>query len=336
MKNPLHPNKVRLVGPRTLILALTACILLGPACASTQPTTPVQSTVPVPQSTSAQATAPGHATRSEWKDLAYATISPAEKLDLYLPSGSGPFPLIVYVHGGGFRMGDKSLPVNRGIVAQLLSRGYAVASLNYRLSGEAKFPAAIQDVKAAVRWLRAHAGEYDLDPDKFGAWGDSAGGNLVSLLGTSCGAPELEGADLGNADQSSCVQAVVDFYGPNDFLQMDQQFSGTTCAANHNRPNSPESQYIGGPIQQKKDLVKQANPITYVTTDDPPFFIQHGTKDCTVPPQQSQLLYDALEPAIGAENVTITYLQGAEHGDGQFVAPSNLSLVLDFLDKYLK
>jgi len=329
MKNPLS-------GPRPFLLALAACLLLSVACGSTAPAAPAgvtmtsSTTPPAPAETSASE--PG----SEWIDLAYASASAAQKLDLYLPSGSGPFALIIYVHGGGFRMGDKKLPVTRGIRDQLLSRGYALASLNYRLSGEAKFPAAIQDVKAAVRWLRAHAQEYNLDPARFGAWGDSAGANLVSLLGTSCGASELEGVELGNPDQSSCVQAVVDFYGPIDFLQMDQQFSGTDCPVNHNRPNSAESQYVGGPIQQNQALAKQADPITYVSSDDPPFLIQHGTKDCTVPPQQSQLLYDALTPAIGAENLTLTYLDGAEHGDAQFVSPSNLKVVIDFLDKYLK
>ena len=158
----------------------------------------------------------------------------------------------------------------------------------------------------------------------------------MALLGTSCGDSQLEGADLGNPGQSSCVQAVVDFYGPIDFLQMDGEFGGTGCPATHNRANSAESQFIGGLLQQNKELVGQANPITYVSSNDPPFLIQHGTKDCTVPPQQGQLLYDALAPAIGPEKVTLTYLDGAEHGDAQFVSPSNLTVVMDFLDKYLK
>ncbi len=267
------------------------------------------------------------------KDGVYASVSAAQKLDLYVPEGSGPFPLIVVVHGGGFMMGDKGeVP---GIDA-LLAAGYAVASVNYRLSGEALYPAQIQDVKAAVRWLRAHAGEYNLNPDKFGAWGASAGGNLVSLLGTSCGVAALEGADLGNADQSSCVQAVVDWFGPIDFLQMDTQFSGTSCAQDHNAASSPESMLVGGPIQDNPEAVKAANPITYVSAKAPAFFIEHGTADCNVPPQQSQLLYDALKATIGEGQVTLTYLEGAGHGGSQFETAENMKLVTDFLDKYLK
>ena len=140
-----------------------------------------------------------------------------QKLDLYLPQGDGPFPLIVNVHGGGFMMGDKSDPPSQPAIAQFLANGYAVASIGYRLSAEAKAPAQIQDVKAAVRWLRANAAKYNLNPDKFAGFGGSAGGSLVALLGTSCGVAELEGADLGNSDQSSCVQAVVDWFGPTDF-----------------------------------------------------------------------------------------------------------------------
>ena len=198
------------------------------------------------------------------KDVAYASASPTQKLDLYLPEGSGPFPLIINVHGGAFKMGDKSNPAGAD---EFLANGYAVASVDYRLSGEALAPAQIQDVKAAVRWLRANASKYNLDPQKFAAFGQSAGGNLVALLGTSCGAAALEGAELGNADQSSCVQAVVDWFGPTDFLQMDQQFAGTSCPATHDAADSPESLVVGAPIQTVPDKVQLVNPITYVTAD---------------------------------------------------------------------
>jgi acetyl esterase/lipase len=267
------------------------------------------------------------------KDAAYATASPTQKLDLYVPAGNGPFPLIINIHGGGFMMGDKSNPP---LTDELLAAGYAVASIDYRLSGEAKFPAAVQDAKAALRFLRAHAAEYKLNPDKFGAYGGSAGGNLAAMLGTSCGVKELEGAELGNADQSSCVQAVVDWFGPTDFLQMDKQFAGTSCPVNHDAADSPESQYVGAPIQTVPDKAKAANPITYVSPTAPPFFIEHGTADCNVPPQQGKLLADALTPAIGADKVTYTLLDGAGHGGAQFSEAANVKGVIEFLDKYLK
>jgi acetyl esterase/lipase len=273
----------------------------------------------------------------QYADLAYATASPTQKLDLYLPDGAGPFPLVLIVHGGAFMFGDKSHQLSKPGTDHLLARGYAVANVNYRLSGEAKAPAQIQDVKTAVRWLRAHASEYSLSPDAFGAWGSSAGGNLAALLGTSCGVAALEGAELGHADQSSRVQAVVDWFGPIDFLQMDRQFLGTPCPANHDEADSPESQVIGAPIQTRPDLVRMVNPITYVSSEASPFLIQHGTKDCLVPPQQSQLLYDALLPAIGADKVQLTLLQGAGHGGGpQFWADANVQRVFDFLDRFLK
>jgi len=267
------------------------------------------------------------------KDVAYASASPAQKLDLYLPEGSGPFPLIINIHGGGFMMGDKSNPPGAD---EFLANGYAVASVDYRLSGEALAPAQIEDVKTAVRFLRANADKYKLNPDKFAAFGGSAGGSLVALLGTSCGAAALEGADLGNADQSSCVQAVVDWFGPIDFLQMDKQFTGTACPADHDQADSPESKLVGAPIQTVPDKVKLVNAITYVSPKAPPFLIQHGTADCNVPPQQGQLLYDALKPAIGADRVTLTFLEGAGHGDPQFTDAANMKVVLGFLAKYLK
>lgn len=268
-----------------------------------------------------------------FKDVAYAKASATQTLDVYLPEGTGPFPLIINIHGGGFMMGDKSNPA---LTDELLAAGYAVASINYRLSGEALFPAAVQDAKTAVRFLRAHAAEYKLNPDKFAAYGGSAGGNLAAMLGTTCGVAELEGAELGNADQSSCVQAVVDWFGPTDFLQMDTQFAGTSCPINHDAADSPESKYIGAAIQTAPDKAKAANPITYVSADDAAFLIQHGTADCNVPPQQGKLLAEALAPAIGADKVTYMLIDGAGHGGSQFSAAENLKVVLDFLAKYLK
>lgn len=271
-----------------------------------------------------------------FSDIPYASISSAQKLDLYRPTGDGPFPVILLVHGGAFLMGDKAAGDATTGIDQLLSLGYAVASINYRLSGEAKAPAQIQDIKAAVRFLRANAKDYKLNPEKFGAWGGSAGGSLVSLLGTSCGVKALEGPELGNSEQSSCVQAVVDWFGPIDFLQMDTQFEGTSCPINHNDADSPESQLVGGPIQENVEMVNLVNAITYVSSDDPPIFIQHGTADCNVPPQQSQLFYDSLVNVIGKEKVTLVFIEGAGHGGNQFTTESNLKLVTDFFDNYLK
>ena len=153
----------------------------------------------------------------KWLDIAYATTSTAQKLDVYLPEGNGPFPVILSIHGGAFKAGDKRdgqlMPMLEG-----LKRGYAVVSINYRLSPEAIFPAQIYDVKAAVRWIRANAKQYKFNPDKIAAWGGSAGGTLTALVGTSGDVKELEDLSLGNPTQSSRVQAVVDWFGQTDFL----------------------------------------------------------------------------------------------------------------------
>jgi pimeloyl-ACP methyl ester carboxylesterase len=175
-----------------------------------------------------------------------------------------------------------------------------------------------------------------LSTDKFGAWGASAGGSLVSLLGTTCGVTELEGAELGNADQSSCVQAVVDWFGPIDFLKMDEQFAGTSCPANHNEASSPESRLVGAAIQTVPDLVKTTNPMNYITAKSAPFLIQNGSADCNIPPIQGKNLADALSAVIGADKVTYTLIDGAGHGGAQFSTDANLKLVIAFLDNYLK
>src|SRR5713101_8014594 len=162
-----------------------------------------------------------------------------QKLDLYLPEKSdGPLPLIVWIHGGGWIGGNKENPPG----LEFLNRGYALASINYRLSQHAKFPAQIEDCKAALRWLRANAKTYNLDPDRIGVWGESAGGHLVALLGTTGDVKELEGEE-GNPQQSSEVQAVVDWFGPTDFLKIGEQ-SGPDSRLDHNAPNSPEAKLI--------------------------------------------------------------------------------------------
>src|SRR5262249_32279005 len=145
----------------------------------------------------------------------------------------------------------------------LLSKGYAVASINYRLSQHAVYPAQIEDCKAAVRFLRANAKKYNLDPDHFGVWGASAGGHLVALLGTTGGGKELEG-DGGNKEVSSKVQAVVNWFGPTDLTKM---------GGSHDNPDSPEAKLLGGPVQENKDKAAKANPITYVAKDAAPFLI---------------------------------------------------------------
>jgi len=268
------------------------------------------------------------------RDMAYvANGHERQKLDLYLPSsGLRPLPLIVAVHGGAWSRNDKADHANTAwLVPILVKAGYAVASLNYRFSQHATFPAQIHDVKAAVRWLRSNASTYGLDPTRFGAWGPSSGGHLVNLLGTSAGVNAMDGT-LGPTDQSTRVQAVVDWYGATDFLQMDAHRLPNSDT--HDSPDSPESRLLGGPLEKMHEAATAANPITYITRDDPPFFIFHGDNDHTVPPHQSTLLRDAL--ATAGVKVQFHAVAGADHGGPLFQTEEIARMLMGFFDQHLK
>ena len=252
------------------------------------------------------------------------------KLDLFLPeTPQGKLPVVVWIFSGGFMNNNQKQ--QEGAAAWLAQHGYAGAAIDYRLSGEAVYPAQIEDCKAAVRWLRANADKYGLDARHIGVWGGSSGGNLAAMLGTSGGVKALEGAG-GNPAESSTVQAVVDFFGPTDFLQMDAH--ALPGAMKHDPPDSPESKLVGGPIQGNKDKVERANPVTYVSKDDPPFFIVHGEQDLLVPVNQSELLYEALKKA--GVGVTFYKIAGAGHGTPEFNSAMIGAAVLAFFDQTLK
>lgn len=270
----------------------------------------------------------GHATPAKLtvhRDLTYVVDGhPRQRLDLYLPDAPGPLPVIIWIHGGAFRMGSKADRVPLGY----LDGGYAVAAINYRLSQHAIFPAQIEDCKAAVRWLRAHATQFGLDTRRFGALGESAGGHLVAMLGTTGATRQFDvGAYL---DQSSSVQAVADHFGPTDFLQMDAHRLPDGMV--HNTPDSPESELVGGPIQQHPERVAVANPMTYVSPDAPPFLIIHGDRDPLVPYHQSELLAAALRQA----GVDTTFYTVIGEGHGNFADPAVPRLTRQFFDRWLK
>ena len=272
-------------------------------------------------------------------DVPYAALSPAQKLDIYLPDhGESPLPVILHIHGGAFMGGDKADTQLEPMLAGL-ARGYAVVSINYRLSGEALFPAQIQDIKAAVRWVRAHTAQYGFDPARVAAWGGSAGGHLSALAGLTPGVPALDDPSLGSPGQSDALQAVVDWFGPTDFLKMDEQAATCGFAPGsfmvHSEPRSPESLLLGDLITRVPERVLAANPEAYITPAAPPFFIQHGTHDVLVPWQQSAGLAARLEAVCGPGRVTLELLEGAAHGDPKFASPENVRKVLDFLDARL-
>jgi acetyl esterase/lipase len=293
-------------------------------------------------------------------NLTYATLDGHPlQLDLYIPTtGPGPFPLVVWIHGGGWSGGDKALGAGSSAL-RLLPRGIAVASVNYRLTSQSGqwgsfpviFPAQINDVKGAVRWLRANAGTYNLDASRFGSWGSSAGGHLSALLGTSGGVAAMEGSVGGNLAFSSSVQGAADYFGPTDIININLDVTtppGSTI--NHDAPTSPESRLIGfddpgqgigvlranlgnpgAPYPALAVLAGQVNPITFVDAADPPFFIAHGTVDTSVPIMQSTRLAGALTGA-GAPN---TYTQVTGAGHGALGAETDDAVVCFFVSRFI-
>src|SRR5262245_40112120 len=267
---------------------------------------------------------------AEHRDLRYGEHKERNTLDLFVPKSEKPLPLIIWIHGGAWQGGSKDM---NHPALRFLEQGYAVAAINYRLSQHTVFPAQIQDCKEAIRFLRANAKKYNLDPDAFGVWGSSAGGHLVALLGTSGGVKELALADSPHKDVSDKVQCVVDFFGPTDLLKMAAQ-SGTNSKIDHDSPKSTEPRRIGGAIQENKEKAAKANPITYSTKDAAPFLILHGDADPLVPLGQSELLHEALKKAgVPSELVVI---KGGGHGGAGFSSPENQDKVVKFFEKHLK
>lgn len=251
------------------------------------------------------------------RDLLYATEDGLDlKLDLYLPANTNTAPpLMVWIHGGGWKNGDKA-NVNPAIL-QLATDGYAVASINYRLKDLTIHPKNIHDCKGAVRWLRAHAKQFGYDPKRVAVGGGSAGGHLALLLGLSSGFQELEGTVGGNSDESSSVSAIVDFYGPSDlfvFSQTDARFNNA-------------HEFLA-------EQLKHASPLTYLSSDDPPVLIFHGDKDKTVPVEQSKLVHERYQQ-IGLES-HLNILEGAGHGGRAFSDEVRYQQVKAFLDQHLQ
>lgn len=257
-------------------------------------------------------------------------------VDLYLPAGR-PCPLLIWVHGGAFLMGSRSLLSGvlerAGLFHRVPSEGIAIASIDYRLSGEAPFPAQLHDVKAAVRWARSRAPEMGLDPERIAVWGESAGGYLAAMATLTSGIAALEG-DVGIVGVSSAVSAGVDWYGPTDFARMDLDAPPDSALA-HSAPDSPESLLIGAPVLDREDLVTAANPATYARPGTPPLLIQHGTRDRQVPFGQSVRLAAALRES--GSDVTLLPADEAGHDfDGYADEAGLIDVAIDFLRHHLR
>ena len=262
------------------------------------------------------------------QNIPYAeTQNPRQTIDLFLPEKrkkGQALPLVIWIHGGGWKNGDKKSGHSPNRLPAIVQTGrYIGASISYRLSGEEIWPAQIHDCKAAIRWLRAHAKKYGIDQTRIAAWGSSAGGHLVSMLGVTDRNDELEGTVGTHSTQSSKIQAVVNYYGPSALLQMNDHPS----RINHNAPDSPESQLLGFPIQEKKKLTRQASPLSYVSKDDAPFIHFHGTNDPLVPYAQSKVLHQSMKEQ-SVSSILITLEKGGHSMPGEFTQ----KYVIPFLD----
>jgi acetyl esterase/lipase len=261
------------------------------------------------------------------RDLVYSTVNGHSlRLDLYRPQNSnGPFPVVVWLYGGAWLHGRKEHTPAVGLVKD----GYAIASVDFRSSNMAPFPAQIEDCKAVVRWLRANAAKYHLDRDHIGAWGFSSGGHLAALLGTTCGVVELEGKE-GNLNESSCVQAVCDVAGPSDLVRMYSEVSDNATELG-TKARDAIDQLIGGPLPQNQQKAVAASPVHYLSKESAPFLIIHGEQDETIPLEQSKSLAAALKAAGVPVQLEIATGRGHGVGGGKFIA-----MIGAFFDRYLK
>lgn len=276
--------------------------------------------------------------RRKFLDIAYDSKSPRQCFDLYLPDeGDGPFPLLIHIHGGAFAFGDKR---DDHMDAYLVGvkRGYAVASIEYRVSGEATFPAAVLDCREAVRYIKAHAEEYKVDVNRFVVIGGSAGGNLAAMLGMNVPNGAFPGEE-GRTDYlcQPNVQLAIDQFGPVRFETMTAQAIANGVSEVHPDPAMmPESKYLGCPLDKAPmELLEASYPGTYASDAMAPMLVQHGTADHLVPWAQSEQFVADLAARGYGDRVEYIPLEGADHEDKRFFREENMNLVFAFIDKHL-
>ncbi len=331
--NTPHQATTPLAQPTTnvTIIHLPTPTTSSRSSSSSSTAAPAATATPVARATTQLSTAQTIEAKAgaTYKDVTYCTPDGvAQKMDVLYPRtiGEKPLPVAVYIHGGGWTSGDKASGAGLLDTREILARGYVVVSLNYRLAPEYKWPAQITDVKCAIRHLRANAGMYKIDPNKIGVWGGSAGGHLVTMLGTT---DKSAGFDVGEyLDQSSRVQVVVDEFGPADLPKMFTANAQVVAGR------------IFGSTSRDDPILVKASPVTYITSDDPPFLILQGDQDQVVPMEQSQILHERLK--AGGVQSTLVIVKNAGHGftpDGGAISPSRTELskmIADFFDQYLR
>jgi acetyl esterase/lipase len=259
--------------------------------------------------------------RRKYLDLAYGSDSPFQKIDVYLPNeGEGPFPTVISVHGGAWRMGDKS---DRALEPALtgLARGWAVVSVNYRLSQHARFPGPVDDAVAALRWVHSQGPAWGLDPGRLVVWGESAGAHLAAHAALR---------------EPTLVRAAALWYCPTNFSLMDHYLGESGYPVpDHALARSPESLLLGAAVDTVPELVRLADPQTWITPGAPPVYLQHGTADDVVPWQFARDFAERLTAAVGRDKVRLDYLEGAGHATDEFRTPGNVARVWDWFGSWV-
>lgn len=268
-------------------------------------------------------------------DVPYAGESKNQVLDLYYPQeGEGPFAVLLHIHGGGFGMGDKRDDHMENYL-RFLEKGIAVGSIEYRLSGEAIFPAAVLDCREAIRFLRKHAAEYNIIPDKIAVIGGSAGGNLSAMLGMNIPNGEFPGEE-GKAFDTDChVRFAIDQFGPIDFRTMDDQARANGVSfVDHDQATSAESSYMGGALPELSDeWLNKANPTTYINENMAPLLVEHGGVDRLVPFMQSVNFVHAIYQKLGQGRVEFVPLPNADHEDKEYSSDWNMDVLWTWMKK---
>lgn len=259
-------------------------------------------------------------------------------MDVLVPCGEGPYPAIVYINGGGFINANKDGYIQQRL--ELAEHGYVVASITYRVAPASTFPAPLEDVKSAIRYLRAHADQFHIDSRHIGVMGGSADGYLAAFAGTTSGTGQFDSGD--NLEQTSDVQAVVDLYGVSDLTAIGADY-GPDVQERHRSPAATEALWINGsPVFGGKDGgidanpegAAAANPISYISDKTPPFLLMHGDADTVVSPSQTEILRTALaRQNIEAQRYVV---KGAGHGGPLWIQPEIMKLIIDFFDAHLK
>lgn len=313
-------------------------IALITACAE-KPEMKQQDSVGIPEEAQGEdemkdKTEPGIQAR-EYYDIAYDTLSQSQKLDLYLPeTGEGPFPLIMFIHGGGWSAGDKADGQERAWVT-LREKGYAVASINYRLSGEAPHPSGIIDCKTALRYLKSHADEYHVKADRVAVAGDSAGGHYALMVGLTSGNADFEDLSRGNPEQTSEAACVAAWYPASDLAAiMKSALAGEYNGFSVEYMMDAVERYTGMEMSEiSQETLEKASPARYVTEDMPPVLIQHGDADTVCPVEHSRRLYEIMVQTAGEDKARLDIFEGAGHVDEAFETEENMERVAEFLDR---